>query len=138
MPPRRRELRQHRRSQVGVPTPRRSSGSFKTDVKSALRTPARGGAAERIEIDMNPCVYILKDSNGAFYIGSTDNLERRIKQHSAGHTQTTKRMSNPTLVLKQDYSTLLEARRIENKLKKLKRKDYIENIIRDGYIKMKI
>ena len=30
LPPRRRELRQHRRSQVGVPTPKGSSGSFKT------------------------------------------------------------------------------------------------------------
>ena len=87
---------------------------------------------------MNPCIYILKDLNGAFYIGSTDNLERRIKQHLAGHTQTTKKMINPALVFKQSYETLIEAIRMERKLKKLKRKDYIENIMRDGYIKMKI
>ena len=47
-------------------------------------------------------------------------------------------MNKPTLVFKQNYPTLIEARRIERKLKKLKRKDYIENIIRDGYIKIKI
>jgi len=45
-------------------------------------------------------------------------------------------MDSPTLVLSQEYATLLEARKIENRLKKLKRKDYIEKIIIDGYIKM--
>jgi len=47
-------------------------------------------------------------------------------------------MNKPSLILTQQYATLLEAKKIEKKLKKLKRKDYIENIIRDGYIKIKI
>jgi len=86
---------------------------------------------------MTGFVYILKDKENKLYIGSTDNLKRRIHQHGTGHTQTTKRMKNPTLVFNQEYSSLEQARKIENRLKKLKRKDYIERIIKDGYIKLK-
>jgi hypothetical protein len=41
------------------------------------------------------------------------------------------------LAFSQEYQTLREARKIERKLKRLKRKDYIEKIIKDGYIKIK-
>ena len=81
-------------------------------------------------------VYILKNSGGRLYIGSTDNLERRLHQHKIGHTQTTRNMKDPILALSQEYSSIEQARKIELKLKKLKRKDYIEKIIKDGYIKM--
>ena len=40
------------------------------------------------------------------------------------------------MVLKQEYPSLSEARMVESRLKKLKRKDYIEKIITDGCIKM--
>ena len=87
---------------------------------------------------MNGYVYILKNENGGFYIGSTDNLERRIKQHHNGYAKTTKRMKNDILVLSQEYPTLEIARKIERKIKKLKRKDYIEKMIIDGFIKINI
>jgi len=45
-------------------------------------------------------------------------------------------MKNPKLVLKQEFSSLAVARRIERKIKKLKRRDYIEKIVDEGYIKM--
>ncbi|MBU4284852.1 GIY-YIG nuclease family protein [Patescibacteria group bacterium] len=85
---------------------------------------------------MKAYVYILKDENNKFYIGSTSNLIRRIKQHDHGYTQTTNRMENPVLVFSQEYANLKTARWIEQRLKKLKRKDYVEKIISDGYIKM--
>lgn len=80
-------------------------------------------------------VYILRDEKEKFYIGSTTNISRRLKQHSQNHTATTRRMKNPSLVLKQEYPTLEIARKIERKLKQLKRKDYIEKIVKEGYIK---
>lgn len=40
------------------------------------------------------------------------------------------------MVLKQEYKTLKEARLVELKLKKLKRRDYVEKIIKEGYIKI--
>ena len=82
-------------------------------------------------------VYILKNIKGGFYIGSTLDLERRFKQHLSGHTHSTSKMGKLELVFSQKFSSLIDARRVELKLKKLKRKDYIEKIIKDGYIKIK-
>ncbi len=81
-------------------------------------------------------VYILKNEKGNFYIGSTVNLERRIKQHNNGNTYSTKRMGNLKLVFSQKYEKLKDARKIEYKLKSLKRHDYIANIVKDGFIKI--
>lgn len=55
----------------------------------------------------------------------------------SGHTQTTRNMVDPILVLVQEYHNLDVARKIERKIKKLKRKDYIEKMIHDGKIKIK-
>ena len=85
---------------------------------------------------MKGYVYILKDEKDRFYIGSTDDLERRLYQHYKNHTQTTARMEKPKIVLSQEYPSLEIARKIERKLKNLKRKDYIEKIVSDGYIRI--
>lgn len=81
-------------------------------------------------------VYIMRDVKGRLYIGSTDDLARRMRQHRSKHTQTTSRMEKPVVVLSQKYGSLEIARKIERKLKRLKRKDYVERVIRDGFIKM--
>ncbi len=85
---------------------------------------------------MKAYVYILRDINNRFYIGSTSDINRRLKQHSYGHTQTTRNMILPQVVLTQEVESLLVARRIENKIKRMKRKDFIEKIVADGYIKI--
>ncbi len=82
-------------------------------------------------------VYILKDRNGRFYVGSTTDITRRMTQHAAGHTQTTHRMEQPQLVLSQSFVSLADARSVERKIKKLKRKDYIEKMVVDGFINLK-
>ena len=85
---------------------------------------------------MKGIVYILKDTNGKFYVGSTENIERRLKQHSLGYTQTTHNMKSPELIFCQKYNSLETARQVERKIKNLKRKDYVEKIIKDRYIKL--
>lgn len=87
---------------------------------------------------MRGYVYILKSSDNRFYIGSTSDLNRRLKQHKNGHTQTTRNMKDIDLVLIQEYNNLDIARKIEKRIKKLKRKDYIQKMIDDGEIKIKI
>ena len=63
-------------------------------------------------------------------------MEQRLKHHKGGHTPSTKRLGEITLVFSQKYPSLKEARKIELRLKKLKRKDYIERIVRDRVITM--
>ena len=82
-------------------------------------------------------VYILKDSNDAIYVGSTDNLARRLRQHALGHTQTTRNLDNPLLVLSQEYDSLIQARKIERRIKALKRRDYIDRMVHEGRIRMR-
>lgn len=80
-------------------------------------------------------VYILKSSkNGRYYIGSTNNLERRIKEHSDGEAPATKYLRPLSLVFSQCFTTIEQARLIESKLKRFKSKKIIEKIISDGII----
>ncbi len=83
-------------------------------------------------------VYILKNDMGRYYIGSTTDLNQRLKHHQGGFTPTTKRLGNMQLVLAQGYETLKGARIIERRLKRLKRKDYLDKIVREGRIKMRV
>ena len=80
-------------------------------------------------------VYILQSSkNGRYYIGCTKNIERRISEHKKGYEQSTKGMLPVELVFQKEFETLSDARKVESKLKKLKRRDYIEKIIKSGEI----
>ena len=85
-----------------------------------------------------PYVYILKSKkDDRYYIGSCIDLNKRLDHHKKGWTATTKRFGNIQMVFSQKYNTLSEARKIERKLKKLKRKDYLEKIISDKIIHMR-
>ena len=81
-------------------------------------------------------VYILQTKSGKYYVGSTTNIKDRLEHHMGGYTPSTKSLGAEKLLFKQEYKTLLEARSIEKKVKNLKRKDYIEKILKDGYIRM--
>ena len=83
-------------------------------------------------------VYILQTKSGNYYIGSTTNIDSRLKHHMGGHTPSTKSMGVEKLLLRQEYKTLRQARVVEQKIKSLKRKDYIDKMVKDGYIKIKL
>lgn len=66
-------------------------------------------------------VYILRCADGTYYTGSTNNIERRLKQHAgqkagARYTKTRRPVS---LQYIEEFPTLLEARRREIKIKSL-------------------
>jgi putative endonuclease len=75
-------------------------------------------------------LYILKNEvTDRFYIGSTNNLERRLKEHLKGKTRTTRVLKTNKLVYKEEYKSEKEARDREKKLKSYKSKKYIEWLI---------
>ena len=81
-------------------------------------------------------VYILQTKAGKYYVGSTINLEKRLLHHLGGFTPSTKVLGAERLLLSQEYSTLSDARYVERKIKKLKRRDYVEKIVQEGYIRI--
>jgi len=85
-----------------------------------------------------PWVYILKNKTGQFYIGSTVDLLKRVSDHKNGYNPFTSKMGQVELIFSQEYATLSEARRMEKRLKRLKRKDFIVKIVEEGVIKMKL
>jgi predicted GIY-YIG superfamily endonuclease len=66
-------------------------------------------------------VYVLRGSSGRYYIGSTDNLERRLAEHRRGGNHTTRRLgAELEVVISRIIGNPVEARRIEFGLKRKK------------------
>ena len=64
-------------------------------------------------------VYILRCRDGTFYVGQTDNLERRVQEHQEGGKCIYTTGRRPVkLVWSQDFQTRIEARDCEQRLKK--------------------
>jgi predicted GIY-YIG superfamily endonuclease len=65
-------------------------------------------------------VYILHGAR-RYYIGATDNLERRIAEHTRGSNHTTHRFGGQIeLVAAKELSSMAEARKLERALKRKK------------------
>lgn len=83
-------------------------------------------------------VYILKsERDGRYYVGSTTDINRRFKQHQENSHSTSKRMGPFRLEFYQEYPSLNIARSIENRIKRFKRRDFIEKIIRNQKISIR-
>ncbi len=79
---------------------------------------------------MKGCVYILRsEKNGRYYVGSTNNLDRRLGEHERGEEKATKYIRPLKLVYSEEFDTLLEARRRERKIKSWKSRKEIEKLI---------
>jgi putative endonuclease len=66
-----------------------------------------------------PSVYILQsETSKRFYIGSTDDLLRRLSEHGRGHSLATRGPGPWKLVYKEEFHQLLEARRRELRIKR--------------------
>jgi putative endonuclease len=84
-------------------------------------------------------VYILQsERNGTLYIGSTNDVERRVFEHQIGHVKSTKNLRPLVLKFYKEYCTLTEARKIGYKLKSFKSKKIIKRIIEEKEIELKL
>jgi len=75
-------------------------------------------------------VYVLKSLiNGRLYTGSTNDLDRRLKEHNSGMSKYTKNTAPFELVYKETYNTRIEAYRREMYLKTGIGRDEIKGIL---------
>ena len=77
-----------------------------------------------------PCTYILRsEASQRFYVGSTDDLFRRLSEHERGHSLATRGRGPWKLVYKEEFPNLQEARRRELEIKRWKSARMIEALI---------
>ena len=83
-------------------------------------------------------VYILKSSkNGRYYIGFTENVEKRLIYHNTRQVLSTRSYAPYELAFKKKFNSTYAAREAEQKLKKLKRKDYLDKIVKNQKLSFK-
>src|SRR5260221_8787886 len=102
---------------------RTKASSFETRAKSALLGMRSWLETRRLKVPEGAFLYILRCSDGSFYVGTTrDALETRIAQHNAGtfggYTATRRPV---TLVFSQWFDRITDAIENERKLKKWSR-----------------
>jgi putative endonuclease len=83
-------------------------------------------------------VYILKCSDGSYYVGVTNNLERRLEEHNAGLIEDcyTKNRRPVEVVYWEPFSDYNQAFEFETRLKKWSRKKK-EALIKGNWDKLK-
>ena len=75
-------------------------------------------------------VYILKSkTTQKYYVGQTENLERRLLYHNSGYSKSTKSGIPWELIHTEEYQDRATSMKRETEIKKKKSKIYIENLV---------
>ena len=75
-------------------------------------------------------LYILESQrDGSFYVGTTNNLEDRIRRHNEGRVKYTKAKGPFRLVYSENHSDRSSAMKREYAIKRHKRKNYIVDLV---------
>ncbi len=75
-------------------------------------------------------VYILQsETTGRYYVGSTNEVDRRVAEHARGHSLATRARGPWNLVHREEFPTLAEARRREYEIKSWKSAKRIASLI---------
>jgi putative endonuclease len=83
---------------------------------------------------MGKTLYILQSlKHGRYYTGSTDNLERRIMEHNAGQTKSTRAGLPWEILYSHDFKDSSIGLYYERRIKSLKSRKVISGLI-DGSI----
>lgn len=102
----------------------------KSGISSDLKSESRLGSGSSGMKNFG--VYILEsEKSGRYYIGSTDDIVRRLNQHNLGSTPSTSKFRPWVLKVFIKCISLSEARVNEYRLKKYKRRDILDKVIKD-------
>lgn len=85
-----------------------------------------------MEIFYTYIIESLKTHN--WYIGHTNNINRRLVEHNSGQNKPTKNKGPWKLIFLVDFETNVEANRFEIKLKKIRNKDFIKKDYSDFFL----
>ena len=78
-------------------------------------------------------VYIIQsDKDNSFYIGSTENLDRRLEQHNSGDSNYTRNKRPWNLVYSEIMETRSESLKREKFLKRQRNREFYKRLI-EGY-----
>ena len=76
-------------------------------------------------------VYVLRsEKDGSFYIGHTADLEESIQRHNHGKSSYTKAKTPWKLIYQEVFTTRSEAMKREKEIKRMKSREYIEQLVR--------
>jgi putative endonuclease len=79
--------------------------------------------------------YILQsEKTGRYYVGSTNNLDRRLSEHARAHTPSTRNRGPWKLVHREEFATLVQAQRREIEIKRWKSSRIINEIVSRGSV----
>jgi len=67
-----------------------------------------------------------------YYVGACTDLDRRLYEHNLGHSKFTSTGIPWELVFKEEWQDLASAKQREMKIKKMKSRTYIQDLIRKG------
>ncbi len=75
-------------------------------------------------------LYILQsDLTGGFYIGQTQDIDKRLARHNANQCRSTRQKGPWRVVYIQSFSTRSKAMAAESHIKRMKSREYIEGLI---------
>ncbi|MFA6099808.1 MAG: GIY-YIG nuclease family protein [Patescibacteria group bacterium] len=74
--------------------------------------------------------YILLTAGETYYIGSTNDIDERLKEHQNGRVKSTKSKLPVKLVYLEKFDTRAEAQKQEYRIKRWKSRKLIESLIR--------
>jgi len=75
-------------------------------------------------------IYVIKSlSHDNRYVGSTDDIDRRVKEHNKGKCRYTKGRMPWALVYKEDYDSRSEAMKREKFLKSGKGREFLDKMV---------
>lgn len=80
---------------------------------------------------MNSIYILLSDKDKRTYIGSTDNLERRLNEHNSGLCKSTKNRRPLRVIYTEEFRTLVEARNREKYFKSAPGRRKLKKIFND-------
>ncbi len=74
-------------------------------------------------------VYVIRNRDGKFYIGLSNDIHNRVNQHNVGESKWTRGKGPWTLIWQSEEMRLSDARKLELLLKRQKGGDGVYNMI---------